>query len=83
MNGFIIAPAALGDLDEIWDYYATQLLTPDVADRIRDEIFEAFHTLAKTPGLGHSRMDLAKEPLRFFVSKFPYPSTPYALSVSR
>jgi len=61
MNGFIIAPAALGDLDEIWDYYATQLLNPDVADRVRDEIFEAFHTLAKTPGLGHFRMDLAKD----------------------
>jgi plasmid stabilization system protein ParE len=66
MNGFLIAPAALGDLDEIWDYYATQLLNPDVADRVRDEIFEAFHTLAKTPGLGHFRMDLAKESLRFW-----------------
>ena len=66
MSGFVIAPVALGELDEIWDYYATQLQNPDAADRIRDEIFEGFHTLAKTAGIGHYRSDLAKEPLRFW-----------------
>ena len=66
MSGFLIAPAALGDLSEIWDYYAIQIQNPDAADRVRDEIFESFRTLAKTPGMGHFRNDLAKKPLRFW-----------------
>jgi hypothetical protein len=31
MSGFLIAPAALGDLGEIWDHYAAQLQNPDAA----------------------------------------------------
>jgi plasmid stabilization system protein ParE len=38
----------------------------DLADRIRDEIFAAFESLAKTPGKGHYRSDLSTEPLRFW-----------------
>jgi toxin ParE1/3/4 len=67
MSSFIIAPVARSDLGEIWDYYAVELENPDAADRIRDEIFEAFHKLVKTPGMGHFRSDLAKEPLRFWL----------------
>lgn len=66
MSDFVIAPAACIDLDEIWDYYALELQNPDAADRIRDEIFDAFRKLAKTPGMGHSRRDLATERLRFW-----------------
>jgi plasmid stabilization system protein ParE len=66
MSGFVLAPVALSDLDEIWDCYAVELQNPDVADRIRDEIFDGFRKLAKTPGMGHFRSDLAKEPLRFW-----------------
>lgn len=66
MIGFLIAPAALRDLGEIWDYYADQIQNPEAADLVRDQIFEAFRKLAKTPGLGHFRSDLAKEPLRFW-----------------
>ena len=66
MSGFLIAPAARIELDEIWDYYAVELQNPDAADGIRDEIFDAFHKLAQTPGMGHSRRDLASEPLRFW-----------------
>jgi len=66
MNGFILAPAALGDLEDIWDYYTIELQNPEAADRIRDELFAAFRKLVKTPGLGHFRSDLAKEPPRFW-----------------
>jgi toxin ParE1/3/4 len=66
MSDFLIAPAASIELDEIWDYYALELQNPEAADRIRDEIFDAFQKLAKMPGMGHSRRDLASEPLRFW-----------------
>jgi len=65
MSGFLLTPVALADLGEIWDYYAIDLQNPEAADRIRDEIFAAFHKLARTPGMGHYRSDLASEPLRF------------------
>ena len=66
MNGFVLAPAALGDLEDLWDYYAIELQNPEAADRLRDEMFEAFRKLVKTPGVGHFRSDLSKEPLRFW-----------------
>ena len=52
MNGFVLAPAALGDLEDLWDYYAIELQNPEAADRLRDEMFEAFRKLVKTPGWG-------------------------------
>ena len=52
MNGFILAPAALGDLEDIWDYYTIELQNPEAADRIRDELFAAFRKLVKTPAWG-------------------------------
>jgi antitoxin ParD1/3/4/toxin ParE1/3/4 len=66
MSHFVISPAACLDLDEIWNYYAADLQNPDAADRIRDEIFAAFDKLARTPGIGHLRNDLAREPLLFW-----------------
>jgi toxin ParE1/3/4 len=66
MSDFLIAPAARIELNQIWDYYALELQNPDAADRVRDEIFDAFHKLAKMPGMGHSRRDLADEPVRFW-----------------
>jgi plasmid stabilization system protein ParE len=66
VSDFVLAPAACGDLVEIWDYYATIIDDINVADRIRDELFAAFGDLAKTPGMGHYRTDLAAEPLRFW-----------------
>jgi toxin ParE1/3/4 len=66
MSDFLIAPAAAADLKEIWNYYVFELQNPDSADRIRDELFRAFRKLARTPGMGHARSDLAEEPLRFW-----------------
>jgi plasmid stabilization system protein ParE len=72
MSDFLIAPVARTELDEIWEYYAIELQNPGAADRIRDEIFAAFHKLAQTPGMGHFRIDLAKEPLRFWHPRIRY-----------
>jgi len=66
MSDYLIAPAACNELDEIWDYHAIELKNPDAADRILDEIFGAFGKLARAPGMGHFRRDLAAEPLRFW-----------------
>jgi toxin ParE1/3/4 len=66
MSQFLLAPAAKSDLVEIWDYYATEVGDADLADRMRDEIFEGIRAVARKPDLGHFRHDLANEPLRFW-----------------
>ena len=63
MSGFVLHPEAYTDLDEIWEYIAADNL--DAADRVREEIYEAIHSLAAFPRLGHSRPDLTTRPLRF------------------
>ena len=64
MTPYILAPEALQDLQELWDYIATENL--DAADRIIDTLFAAFERLAAMPGLGHRREDLTDRPLRFW-----------------
>ncbi len=63
MPGFVLHPAAYADLDEIWEYIATDNL--DAADRVREEIFATIRSLANFPQQGHSRTDLTMRPLRF------------------
>jgi plasmid stabilization system protein ParE len=64
MTAYILAPEALQDLQDIWDYIATENL--DAADRMIDTLFAAFEQLAALPGLGHRREDLTNRPLRFW-----------------
>ena len=64
MKRFVLSPQAFQDIDEIWEFIAKDDI--DAADRVRDEIFEAFGKLADMPCMGHLREDLAKEPLRFW-----------------
>ena len=59
MNAFIVSPEAYDDLWAIWRYLA-QEAGPSVADRIEDELFEAFKALSRNPGIGHSRIDLTE-----------------------
>jgi toxin ParE1/3/4 len=66
MSGFILAPAAKSDLVEIWSHYAIEVGDMDLADRMRDEIFDGFRAIGRNPGIGHLRRDLAKEPLKFW-----------------
>jgi plasmid stabilization system protein ParE len=64
MTSYSLAPEALQDLQELWDYIATENL--DAADRVIDTLFAAFERLAALPGLGHTREDLTDRPLRFW-----------------
>jgi plasmid stabilization system protein ParE len=64
MTSYILAPEAVQDLKDIWDYIAAENV--DAADRMIDTLFAAFERLAAMPGLGHSREDLTDQPLRFW-----------------
>ena len=65
MNRYLISPAAKSDLIEIRDYLATQG-SRRVAARVLRELRDAMQRLADMPGIGHLRLDLADEVLRFY-----------------
>jgi plasmid stabilization system protein ParE len=54
---FIVAPLALDDLDEI-HRHVEELVGTGPADRLVEDLFGAFRTIALSPGLGHRRRDL-------------------------
>jgi plasmid stabilization system protein ParE len=63
MSEFVLHPDALKDLEEIWEYIATD--KPDAADRVREEIYDTIRSLVPFPYVGHNRLDLTTRPLRF------------------
>ena len=64
MSGFVLHPSAILDLEEIWEFIAED--SPDAADRVIEEIYEAIRGLASFPDSGHTRADLTSRPLRFW-----------------
>ena len=56
-------PEAQRDLDEIWDFIATD--NPPAADRVIAEIVAAMDGLVPFPHVGHRRPDLTSRPLCF------------------
>ncbi|HEY5028860.1 MAG TPA: type II toxin-antitoxin system RelE/ParE family toxin [Candidatus Angelobacter sp.] len=65
MKSFVFTPLAARDLNEIWDYMASDNIK--AADRVLDVLEKALHGLAKNPGKGHWREDLADRRHRFFL----------------
>jgi toxin ParE1/3/4 len=66
MSGYILTPAAQEDLTDIRDYYLEEA-GRRVARQMLVEFVEAFRFLARTPGAGHKREDLAEErPILFW-----------------
>jgi plasmid stabilization system protein ParE len=63
MSGFVLHPAALNDLNEIWEFIAADSL--GAADRIIAEIRESILKLADYPNMGFRREELSSAPLRF------------------
>lgn len=63
MSGFELHPEAYVDIDELWEFVAEDSI--DAADRVRDKIYDAIHSLARFPHQGHRRTDLTSRPLRF------------------
>lgn len=64
MSDYVLGSDALLDLEEIWEYIA--LDSPDAADRWIAKLFHAFETIARSPGIGHSRKDLGGHPVLFW-----------------
>ena len=64
MPTYEVSPEALIDLQMIWDFIAVD--STDAADRVIDELFEAFDHLAKWPATGHARPDLTPRSVRFW-----------------
>ena len=65
MNGFIVSSRAKRHLLEIWSFIA--LDDEKAADRVENEFYAAFASLARMPGLGSLRPALTPKPLLFFV----------------
>jgi len=70
MPPFIVAPEAEEDLFQIWLYLLREA-GRDTADRVEDEILEAFQGLAGAPGKGHRRSDLTERDV-FFYALYQY-----------
>jgi plasmid stabilization system protein ParE len=62
-SGYALHPEAFADLDELRDYIGRE--SPDAADRVMSEIFDAIRGLVPFPHQGHRRPDLSTRPLRF------------------
>ena len=60
---FVLTPRADQDIGDIWDYIAADNI--DAADRVLGALEKAMYRLAKTPGVGHLREDLADRRHRF------------------
>lgn len=69
MRNYVIAPAAIQDLDEITDYYAVHNL--DVGDRLLDEFAKKCRYLTQFPMIGRSyrgiRPDLRGLPMQGYI----------------
>ena len=64
MSAYVLSADAERDLDHIWDFIAEDSI--DMADRWIGKLFDAFESLAQTPGLGHKRDDLTAHPVLFW-----------------
>ena len=63
MSRYRLSKQSRSDLDDIWLYIASDSVT--AADRLIDEFAGKFQMLAKQPGMGRTREELA-ESLRSF-----------------
>ena len=64
MSRYVLGREAEQDLDNLWDFIAQE--SPQAANRLIGEIFEAFEALARNPGIGHKRKDLTRLPVLFW-----------------
>jgi plasmid stabilization system protein ParE len=67
MKRFILTPRARQDVNDIWDYIYIADDNIKAADRVLDALERAMLKLARNPGLGHWREELADKRHRFFL----------------
>jgi len=60
------SPKADSDLDDIWDYIATNSGSFDIADRLIDSITQRFSLIATHPNIGRARDEDLRAGLRSF-----------------
>ena len=65
MTRYVLSREAVLDIEEITHHLLTSA-GPDVALKILGEIRSAARLLSRMPGLGHSRVDLTDEAVRFW-----------------
>src|SRR5271154_2709049 len=65
MTGYDFHPAAVLDLDEIWEFIAGDNAT--AANKVIADILDALDKLVTFPQQGHRRPDLTSRPLRFIL----------------
>ncbi|HUI80727.1 MAG TPA: type II toxin-antitoxin system RelE/ParE family toxin [Bryobacteraceae bacterium] len=70
MNGYILSPEARHQIFEIWSYLAAKAGI-DLANQVESELFGDLALLARNPGIGHKRRDLAGFAVLFYRA-FPY-----------
>jgi plasmid stabilization system protein ParE len=61
---FLLTPEAKSDLSEILLDVADN--SPDTAERLRSEIYDAFQRLGQSPGIGHYHEELLDRRYRFW-----------------
>jgi toxin ParE1/3/4 len=64
VKSFVLTPLAQRDLDELWEYVANDNI--EAATRVLDGLETSIRRLARNPGIGHVREDLADRRHRFF-----------------
>lgn len=64
MKEYVLAPAAVEDLDEIWLHIARDSI--DAAERVLDELEAACELLSGRPHAGHIREELADASVKFW-----------------
>ena len=65
MKRYVLTPSAKRDVNDIWDYIARDNI--EAADRVLDDLESAMVKLAKNPGVGHWREELADKRHRFLL----------------
>jgi toxin ParE1/3/4 len=68
--GYVIAPRAETDLDEIWLYIARESGSADLADRLLDSVADGFLQLARFPHLGRRRDEISRSARTFVVHEY-------------
>ena len=64
MKSFVLTPLARQDLNDIWDYIASDDIAS--ADRVLEALESAMRELARNSGIGHWREELTDKRHRFF-----------------
>ncbi|HLH17439.1 MAG TPA: type II toxin-antitoxin system RelE/ParE family toxin [Bryobacteraceae bacterium] len=64
MSGYVLSADAGLDLEDIWEYIAGDSIAQ--ADRWIGRLFDAFESIARSPGIGHRRTDLTEWDVLFW-----------------